>query len=106
MIRWVLEAMGRSSCFARAGWRVIALLKKIITQSPFWLAKNEQMPMHHIPQLVVEIGYEQGKQVQDIFKSAGFSSIAVHQDLFGKDRFVTGELHGCAQLSKLDRHLP
>ncbi len=84
----------------------LALLKEIITQSPSWLTENAQMRMKHIPQLVVEIGYEQGKLVQDIFKSAGFSSIAMHQDLFGKDRFVTGELHGCAQLSKSDHHLP
>ncbi|MEY3806092.1 MAG: protein methyltransferase HemK [Actinomycetota bacterium] len=40
--------------------------------------------------LAIEIGYQQGDQVRDIFESAGLSGIAVHRDLAGHDRFVSG----------------
>lgn len=70
----------------------LSLLRKIITQSPAWL-KDSGL-------LAVEIGYNQGKLVHDIFSRAGFTSVTVHKDAWGKDRFVTGELHGIRDLSK------
>lgn len=40
--------------------------------------------------LMVEIGYDQGESVQELFAAAGFRDIGVHQDLGGKDRVVCG----------------
>lgn len=69
----------------------LALLKQIINQAPAWLTKNPLM--YRLPRLVVEIGYNQGKLVRDIFSRAGFTAIEVHKDLYGQDRFVTAEFH-------------
>ncbi|NGP16298.1 hypothetical protein [Devosia aurantiaca] len=39
-------------------------------------------------QAMVEIGYNQGRSVASLFEDAGFSDVAVHQDLAGLDRVV------------------
>lgn len=62
------------------------LLKKIISQAPAWLTG--------MGELAVEIGYNQGKLVHDIFIKAGFTSVVIHTDPWGKERFVTGEFRG------------
>ncbi len=72
----------------------LGLLDEIITQAPLKLKPHSELIKHHIPQLVVEIGYKQGKLVEEIFHKAGFTAVMVHQDLAGKDRFVMGEFHG------------
>lgn len=40
--------------------------------------------------LVMEIGYDQGQSVPEMMRAAGFSSVALHKDLSGHDRIVTG----------------
>lgn len=40
--------------------------------------------------LLVEIGYDQGQAVADLFEAAGFADIALHKDLNGLDRVVCG----------------
>lgn len=40
--------------------------------------------------LAVEIGDEQGTAVQELFEDAGFTEVAVHGDLGGHDRVVSG----------------
>ena len=45
-----------------------------------------------IPQLVLEIGYTQAEAVTQLMERAGFEHIAIHQDLSGKNRVVTGRL--------------
>ncbi|SDI01789.1 peptide chain release factor N(5)-glutamine methyltransferase [Lutimaribacter saemankumensis] len=41
--------------------------------------------------LMVEIGWQQGKPVSDLFADAGFSKVAVLPDLDGRDRVVQGQ---------------
>jgi len=41
--------------------------------------------------LALEIGENQGRRVADLMQAAGFVRIAVHKDLAGWDRVVTGE---------------
>ena len=36
--------------------------------------------------LAVEIGYDQGKQVVDLFKESGYKNVCVQKDLSGNDR--------------------
>lgn len=40
--------------------------------------------------VLVEIGYDQGEAVAGLFRAAGFTEVAVHQDLNGLDRVVSG----------------
>lgn len=40
--------------------------------------------------VVFEIGWKQGDQVKKLFESAGLSEVALHKDLSGLDRFVSG----------------
>lgn len=40
--------------------------------------------------LLVEIGFDQGKAVSALFKTAGLGDVSVHRDLNGKDRVVSG----------------
>lgn len=42
--------------------------------------------------LLFEIGYDQGQEVSDMMKKAGFSDVCVIQDLAGNDRVVYGKL--------------
>ena len=47
-------------------------------------------PAHLAPggRLLLEIGHLQASDVMDLCRAAGFSTVAVHQDLAGKDRVV------------------
>ena len=42
--------------------------------------------------LLVEIGYDQGRDVAELFKQAGFIDVQIVKDLAGNDRVVTGHL--------------
>jgi len=41
----------------------------------------------------VEINEQYGDETAAIFLNAGYDEVAIHQDLSGKDRFVTAVLH-------------
>jgi release factor glutamine methyltransferase len=60
----------------------LAPYRIIAAQAPGWLNSGGR--------LMVEIGYNQAKPVSDLFAKAGFSAIAVHKDLAGLDRVVSG----------------
>ena len=49
-------------------------------------------PAHLEPggRLLVEIGWRQGPQVTALFKAAGLADVAIHHDLEGRDRVVSG----------------
>lgn len=42
--------------------------------------------------LIVEIGYDQGIAVQEMFTKSGFTDVSVRKDLNGKDRVVQGRI--------------
>lgn len=42
--------------------------------------------------LIVEIGFDQGKSVPELFRAAGFSDVTVKKDYAGHDRVVVGHL--------------
>ena len=58
----------------------LAPYRIIAAQAPGWLKPGGQV--------LVEIGYDQGIAVRDLFVAAGFESVSVHQDLNGLDRVV------------------
>jgi release factor glutamine methyltransferase len=70
----------------------LAIIKQIIAQAPQFIQTNNQMKSKNIPQLVIEIGYAQGKAVKELMESASYNDVCVHKDLEGKDRFVTGRV--------------
>ena len=64
----------------------LALIAAIIEQAPERLSPT---PVHPgIPQLVIECGYKQGMAVKELCQKAGFSSVEVHKDPAGNDRFI------------------
>ncbi|HRN78251.1 MAG TPA: peptide chain release factor N(5)-glutamine methyltransferase [Candidatus Dependentiae bacterium] len=70
----------------------LAIIQKIIEQAPQWLRSNDQMAQHNIPQVVIEIGYQQAISVVALMKQAHYTAIEVHKDLEEKDRVVCGRV--------------
>lgn len=57
-------------------------IRLIATDAPTWLRSGGL--------LVVEMGYTQAEAVSELFTTAGLTDVAVHKDLAGHDRFVSG----------------
>jgi len=75
-----------------AGDNGLAVIKTIIAQAPLYLKSNAEMALHSIPQLMIEIGYDQAAAVVALMKQAHYTAIQVHKDLEGKDRVVSGRV--------------
>lgn len=70
----------------------LALIKKIIKTAPSYIQPNNELKEKNIPQLIIEIGYQQGPDVASYMKQQGYSHVRVQRDLEGKDRVVTGRI--------------
>ena len=70
----------------------LAIIKKIIATAPHYIKPNKEMQQKKIPQVIIEIGYKQGKKTIALLKQATYNAIRVHQDLEQKDRYVTGRV--------------
>ncbi len=70
----------------------LAIIQEIIVQAPHWLQKNKELSQHEIPQVMIEIGYEQADAVVALMKDAHYNAIHVHKDLEGKNRVVSGRI--------------
>lgn len=79
----------------------LAIIERIIKDAPRYLTANKELQDKSIPQIIVEIGYQQGKAVADLMKQHGYSNIQIHKDLEGKDRVVSGRVH--ADITTSDR---
>lgn len=62
----------------------LVFYEKILEKAPFYL---EEAGI-----LMVEIGYNQGEQVMQLFEKNGFTDIEIKKDLAGLDRVVRGRL--------------
>ena len=62
----------------------LVFYEKILEKAPFYL---EEAGI-----LMVEIGYNQGEQVEQLFEKNGFTDIEIKKDLAGLDRVVRGRL--------------
>lgn len=69
------------------------ILRKIIATSPAYIKQNKELAAHHLPQLIVEIGYLQGPTVQQLFQENNFYDTVIEKDLQGNDRIVSGCIH-------------
>lgn len=70
----------------------LAVIKKIIAQAPQHLRYNEIVQRAGIPQLSIEIGYQQGLAVERCMIEAGFVNVRIEKDSAHKNRIVTGSL--------------
>jgi len=68
----------------------LALIEKIIKQAPEYLAPSDELSL--IPQLVIEIGYAQGKEMAELLKKLNYTNILLKKDLAGQDRVVYATL--------------
>jgi release factor glutamine methyltransferase len=65
-----------------AGEDGLSDLRVIVSEAPQWLGSGGL--------LVVEMGYTQAETVQALFTDSGFVNVEVHNDLAGRNRFVSG----------------
>lgn len=65
------------------------LYKKIIAQAPSYLNPNSQIKSTNIPRLILEIGHTQAQDITVLLEEAGYTNIQTHQDLEGKDRWIS-----------------
>jgi len=79
----------------------LAILQEIIQQVPHFLRSCDEMVQKGLPQLVLEIGYQQADVVKKMMETAGFSSVMVTKDLAAKDRTVQGRIAYVASVSTL-----
>jgi release factor glutamine methyltransferase len=70
----------------------LAIIKKIIDGARGFIRANAGMQRYQVPNVWIEIGYNQGAVVQDYMCGAGMAHSAIRKDLAGKDRVVTGEV--------------
>jgi release factor glutamine methyltransferase len=70
----------------------MALINDIITQAPAHLRYNERIRHAQIPQLSLEIGYQQGPQAEGCMRTAGFANVHIEKDSAHKDRVVSGSV--------------
>lgn len=75
----------------RAQHEGLEILERIIQEAPLWLSP---VPDSIVPQLVVEFGYQQGPQVKALCEKAGFTSVSIHKDQAGHDRFISAHYPG------------
>lgn len=62
------------------------IIERIINRAKEFLRYNQEMDQKDIPQLVIEIGYQQADAVRTLLQQAGFVKIAIIKDLAGNDR--------------------
>ncbi len=70
----------------------LAVYERIIAQAAGFLNSRSPIASGNIPQIVFEIGYEQGAAVASLLQKAQFTNVTVHKDLEQKDRWVTARL--------------
>jgi len=72
-----------------AGPDGLALVRRLVVEAPAVLASGGA--------LVLEIGFRQGADVQQLLRSAGYEQVRVERDLAGLDRVVSGRAPGNAR---------
>lgn len=68
----------------------LEVIKALIRCAPAHLSKQSFLTVQGIPRLLVEIGYDQGDVVRELFIDAGFVTVRVLPDSAARDRVVSG----------------
>lgn len=73
-----------------AGNKGLEILIQIAAQAPHYLNQQSILRTYGFPKLVVEIGYNQGEIVKQLFIATGFGTVRVLNDSAGRNRVVSG----------------
>jgi release factor glutamine methyltransferase len=68
----------------------LGVVKQLITQAKTHLKPHAELQKYGIPQLIIEIGYQQGAAVKALFEKEGFCNVIVKKDMYSQDRIVVG----------------
>ena len=74
----------------------LAIIEKIIIQTPQFIKPNSEIRERNIAQIIIEIGDQQGQAVVQLMEKSGYNNILVHKDLEQKDRTVSGRMDNVA----------
>jgi release factor-specific protein-(glutamine-N5) methyltransferase len=66
------------------------LIARIIADAPRYLKKQNVLSLQGLPNVFIEIGYQQAAAVQTLMCAENYHAIQVWQDLAGNDRVVCG----------------
>lgn len=72
------------------------LLYAIIKQAPLWIKNNNQLIDLNLPNVVLEIGYDQALATTQYMTHAGYTNVAYKKDSYGNDRLVLGRIKSVA----------
>ncbi len=67
----------------------LAIYTRIIAAARGFLRPSGPIASHNVPQIVFEIGYDQGGDVASMLQEAQFKNVTVHKDLELKERWVS-----------------
>lgn len=70
----------------------LALIHEIIKRAPNYLRCNSQLTQAQIPQVWIEIGYNQGISATLSMKKHNYFNVAIKEDMEKKDRVVVGSV--------------
>lgn len=70
----------------------LAIIKKIIDGAPKHIRPNQVLETAGVPNLMIEIGYDQGECVAQYMREKNIVEVRVHKDLAGRDRVVSGSV--------------
>ncbi|MFT6765852.1 MAG: release factor glutamine methyltransferase [Alteromonas naphthalenivorans] len=73
-----------------AGNQGFEIITQLIAQAPYYLNQQSVLRKHELASLVMEIGYNQSKEVQKLFVTAGFTQARILNDSAGIGRVVIG----------------
>jgi release factor glutamine methyltransferase len=68
----------------------LEIIQSLVRKAPFYLTKHSPLTVYGIPRLMIEIGYDQGQIVQELFIEAGFGTVRILTDSAKRDRVVSG----------------
>ncbi len=68
----------------------LEIIQSLVRTAPAFLTKQSPLTIHGFPRLMIEIGYDQGIAVQELFIDAGFGTVRVLTDSAQRDRVVSG----------------
>jgi release factor glutamine methyltransferase len=68
------------------------LIEKIIVGAKLFLKQNHDLQKAQIPQLVIEIGHDQGDRTIACMQQYGYTNVQIKKDAAGKDRVACGSI--------------
>lgn len=72
----------------RADEQGYAIIRSIIDQAPHYLKTPSTVQEQKLPQLVLEIGYQQGARTKELLTERGYANAQIIKDQYGNDRLA------------------